>query len=534
MGTVARPPGYRPAHARMLGAGTRSLMEGHRYVLALDQGTSSSRAVLFDEEARQRGTGHVELRSTYPRPGWVEQDADEIVESQLEAARRALAAAGVTAADVAAIGITNQRETSIAWDEAGHPLAPAIVWQDRRTSARCAELGRSGALPAVRATTGLLLDPYFSATKMAWLLDSIPDGRERAAAGAIRMGNVDAWLTWRLTGGEVYATDATNASRTLLLDLATRRWSSEMADLFGVPVSALPEVRATDADFGSTLPDLLGAPIHIRALVGDQQAALFGNLCFEPGSAKNTYGTGCFLLMTTGAEPPEPPDGLLATVAWERTAGGRRGGLAAGRAESATYALEGSVFIAGAAVRWLRDGLGIIREAEDVEALAASVPDSAGVVVVPAFAGLGAPYWDPDARGMITGITAGTVAAHVARATLEAIAHQTVDLVEALEAGGAPRLEVLRADGGAAIDDLLLQLQADLLGRPVERAAMAETTALGAALLAGRAAGVWSSDDELAALLPAGRVFEPRADESWRGAMRARWRDAVERTRSHR
>jgi glycerol kinase len=488
--------------------------------LALDQGTSSSRAIVFDERARPVGAAQHEVTSSYPKPGWVEQDADELWTTQLAAARDALAAAGVAAGDLAAIGIANQRETTVAWDRRGQPLAPAIVWQDRRTADRCAALRAEGVEPLVRGRTGLLFDPYFSATKMAWLLEALPDGRRRAADGEIHLGTVDAWLAWRLTGGRTFATDASNASRTLLLDLRGRTWSPEQLALFDIPAAALPEVRATDADFGTTEPEHLGAPAPIRAMAGDQQAALFGGLCLAPGMAKNTYGTGCFLLETTGPEPPEPPPGILATVAWVR------------RQTGPTYALEGSVFVAGAAIRWLRDGLGLVSHAADVEALAASVPDTGGVVLVPAFAGLGAPYWDADARGTLTGITAGTTGAHVARAALEAIAHQTCDLVAALEAGGAPRISALRADGGAAVNDLLLQLQADLLDRPVERAAVPETTALGAALLAGRAAGVWSSDAELAALMGTGTRFEPHALESWRQTERERWAQAVARTRS--
>ncbi len=495
-------------------------MAGARFILALDQGTSSSRAIVFDDRARPVSSAQRELPSRYPDPGWVEQDADEIVETQLDAARTALASAGLRPEDIVAIGITNQRETTIAWDTRGRPLAPAIVWQDRRTSDRCAALRAAGVEPAVRSRTGLLLDPYFSATKMGWLLDSIPDGRRRAAGGDLHLGTVDAYLAWRLTGGATFATDVSNASRTSLLDLAGREWSPELLDLFGVPPTVLPQVRATDADFGATVPEQLGGPIPIRAIAGDQQAALFGQVCFGPGEAKNTYGTGCFLLMNTGSAPSTPPEGILATVAWERASGGAR------------YALEGSVFVAGAAVRWLRDGLGIIKDTTDVEALAASVPDSGGVVMVPAFSGLGAPHWDPEARGLIVGLTAGTTRAHLARATLEAIAHETADLVDLLEAGGAPRLASLRVDGGAARNDLLLQLQADLLDRPVERAAVEETTALGAALIAGRAAGVWSSDEEVRALIPPGRVFEPGASEAWRQSMRARWADAVARARS--
>lgn len=498
------------------------------HILALDQGTSSSRAIVFDRHARPIASARYELRSTFPAPGRVEQDADEIWHTQLQAGREALAAAGLAAADVAAIGITNQRETSIAWDLTGRPLAPAIVWQDRRTADACAALRAAGLEPLVRGRTGLVLDPYFSATKMAWLLDHLVDGRVGAAAGTLRLGTVDSWLIDRLTGGRTFATDVSNASRTLLLDLGSRTWSAEQLEIFGVPAAALPEVRATDAGFGMTEPTHFGAPIPIAAAVGDQQAALFGQLCLTPGDAKNTYGTGCFLLETTGSSVPSPPDGLLATVAWQRRATG------AGTAGSAdvAYAIEGSVFVAGSAIRWLRDGLGIIADAGEVEALAASVPDTGGVVVVPAFAGLGAPHWDADARGTITGMTSGTTGAHLARATLEAIAHQVVDLVETLEHGGAPLLETLRADGGASTNDLLMQMQADLLGRPVERAAIPETTALGAALLAGRAVGLWADDAEIAGLVVVGTRFEPVMPAARRAAERARWADAVERTRS--
>jgi glycerol kinase len=490
-------------------------------ILALDQGTSSSRAIVFDARARIRGAGQVELPTAYPRPGWVEQDPAQILSTQVIAARDALAAAGVGAHEIRAIGITNQRETTIAWDADGTPLAPALVWQDRRTADRCADLRSAGAESSVRERTGLLLDPYFSATKMAWLLDALPDGRRRAADGDVRLGTVDTWLVERLTGGRVRATDPSNASRTLLFDLRDRDWSAALGETFGVPLAALPEIRTSDGDFGELDASWLGAPIRVRGILGDQQAALFGQACFGVGDAKNTYGTGCFLLMTTGADVPRPPSGLLATLGWSL-----------GSPARISYALEGSVFVAGAAVRWLRDGLGVISDAASVEQLAASVPDTGGVIVVPAFAGLGAPYWDPGARGAVLGITAGTTAAHLARATLEAIAHQTVDLVDALESGGAPPLRALRADGGAASNDLLLQVQADLLGRPVERPAIAETTALGAALVAGFATGLWSSLDEVAALNRPARVFEPQAPESWRRSMRDGWADAVARVRS--
>ncbi|HEY7524354.1 MAG TPA: glycerol kinase GlpK [Candidatus Limnocylindrales bacterium] len=490
-------------------------------ILALDQGTSSSRAIVFDARARIRGAGQVELPTAYPRPGWVEQDPAQILSTQVIAARDALAAAGVGAHEIRAIGITNQRETTIAWDADGTPLAPALVWQDRRTADRCADLRSAGAESSVRERTGLLLDPYFSATKMAWLLDALPDGRRRAADGDVRLGTVDTWLVERLTGGRVRATDPSNASRTLLFDLRDRDWSAALGETFGVPLAALPEIRSSDGDFGELDASWLGAPIRVRGILGDQQAALFGQACFGVGDAKNTYGTGCFLLMTTGADVPRPPSGLLATLGWSL-----------GSPARISYALEGSVFVAGAAVRWLRDGLGVISDAASVEPLAASVPDTGGVIVVPAFAGLGAPYWDPGARGAVLGITAGTTAAHLARATLEAIAHQTVDLVDALESGGAPPLRALRADGGAASNDLLLQVQADLLGRPVERPAIAETTALGAALVAGFATGLWSSLDEVAALNRPARVFEPQAPESWRRSMRDGWADAVARVRS--
>ena len=496
-------------------------------ILALDQGTTSSRALVFDESGAQLAMAQRELRQIFPRPGWVEHDPIEIWESQRDVAAQALAAAGLTAADVAALGITNQRETVVVWERAtGRPIANAIVWQDRRTAAACEALRQAGCEALVAARTGLTLDPYFSATKLAWLLDTVPGARAAAAAGRLAFGTVDSWLIWNLTGG-VHATDASNASRTLLFDLETGGWDPELLRLFDVPAEVLPPIHASAEVYGETAPGRLGAAIPIAGVAGDQQAALFGQACFTPGMAKNTYGTGAFLLLHTGSRPVRSAHGLLASPAWRLD----------GRTD---FALEGSVFVAGAAVQWLRDGLGLFRAAADVEALAAGVPDSGGVVLVPAFTGLGAPHWQAEARGALLGLTRGTSAAHVARAALEGIAHQVADVLGAMAAdlgglggaapGGGGGLAELRVDGGAAGNDLLLQIQADLAGIPVVRPRVRETTALGAAYLAGLAVGVFRDLDEIAARWRPERRFEPAAPAGWREEARARWADAVRAT----
>ena len=499
-------------------------------ILALDQGTTSSRALVFDESGAQLAMAQRELRQIFPRPGWVEHDPIEIWESQLDVAARALAAAGLAAADVAALGITNQRETVVVWERAtGRPIANAIVWQDRRTAPACAALRQAGLEAFVAARTGLTLDPYFSATKLAWLLDSVPGARAAAAAGRLAFGTVDSWLIWNLTGG-VHATDASNASRTLLYGLEAGAWDEDLLRLFDVPAEMLPRIGASAEVYGETAAHLLGAPIPIAGVAGDQQAALFGQACFTPGMAKTTYGTGAFLLLHTGGRPVRSAHGLLASPAWRLD----------GRTD---FALEGSVFVAGAAVQWLRDGLGLFRAAADVEALAAGVADSGGVVLVPAFTGLGAPHWQAGARGALLGLTRGTSAAHIARAALDGIAHQVADVLGAMaadlagldgaaarEAGGGGGLAELRVDGGAAGNDLLLQIQADLTGIPVVRPRERETTALGAAYLAGLAVGIFRDLDEIAVRWRPERRFEPAAPAGWREEARARWSDAVRAT----
>jgi glycerol kinase len=482
-------------------------------VLALDQGTTSSRAILFDRSGAPVASAQREFEQIYPQPGCVEHDPEAIWETQLATGQEALAAAGAKAADVAAIGITNQRETAIVWDRDGRPIANAVVWQDRRTAPLCEEMRSRGLEPLFRARTGLLLDPYFSGTKVRWLLDNVPGARERAAAGQLMFGTVDSWLIYRLTG--VHATDFTNASRTLLYDIFEKRWDGELLDALGVPASMLPEVRPSSGVIGETA--LLGGSIPVAGVAGDQQAALFGQACFAPGMAKNTLGTGAFLLMNVG-ERRVASESLVTTIAW-------------GLGEGVTYALEGSIFIAGAAVQWLRDELQMIETSAESEALAASVPDSNGVYLVPAFVGLGAPHWDPHARGALLGLTRGANRGHVARAALEAIAFQSRDVIEAVEADSGVRLDELRVDGGAAANDLLLQIQADILGRDVVRPAVLETTALGAAYLAGLATGVWKSRDEVAANWRVDRRFSPRMAAAQREEMYAGWQRAVERTK---
>ncbi|MCH8849649.1 MAG: glycerol kinase GlpK [Chloroflexi bacterium] len=489
-----------------------------RYVLALDQGTSSSRAVLFDEEGAPFATEQREFPQIYPRPGWVEHDPNAIWSSQLEAARSVLRTADVAAEQVAAIGITSQRETTIVWERAtGRPVANAIVWQCRRTADRCAELRRQGLEPLIRERTGLVIDAYFSATKVRWLLDHVADGQRRAEAGELVFGTVDTWLLFRLTGGRLHATDATNASRTMLFNLELGRWDDDLLRLFDIPAAMLPEVVDSSGVVAECEASLLGAAIPIAGIAGDQQAALFGQACFRRGEAKNTYGTGSFLLLHTGDEVMKTSN-LLSTVASRLH----------GRLQ---YALEGSIFVSGAAVQWLRDGLQIIDSASDVEALAASVDSSDGVFVVPAFVGLGAPHWDPYARGAMLGITRGTTKAHIARATLEAIALQTRDVLEAMEAESGLHLAELRVDGGASRNELLMQLQADLIGRPVVRSAVAETTALGAAYLAGIGVGVWSGADDVAGRWRSDRTFEPEMADAQRDELYAGWRRAIERAK---
>jgi glycerol kinase len=486
------------------------------YVLALDQGTTSSRAIVFDDQAHAVGTAQAEFPQLYPRPGWVEHDPEEIWRTQLECARSALERAAVKAADLAAIGITNQRETVVVWERAtGKPIHNAIVWQDRRTSEQCKRLKESGHEALVRARTGLVIDPYFSGTKIAWLLDHVPGARARAAAGDLAFGTVDTWLMWKLSGGALHVTDVSNASRTMLFDIERGEWDTDLLELLRVPRALLPEVKPSSGAFGKTVAELLGAQVPISGVAGDQQAALFGQACHAPGMAKNTYGTGCFMLLHCGAERIASTHGLVTTRAAE--------------VDSPEFALEGSVFIAGAVVQWLRDGLRIIEAAADVEALAASVPDAGGVLFVPAFVGLGAPHWDPHARGTIVGLTRGTTAAHIARAALESIAFQSAEVLRAMEQDAGIQLAELRVDGGAAANDLLMQFQADLLGVPVARPRVLETTALGAAYLAGIATGVWHDRREIASQWQVERRFTPVMSRDESAARRAHWRRAVER-----
>ncbi len=487
-------------------------------LLALDQGTTSSRAMVFDQDSRVVAMAQKPFGQHFPRSGWVEHDALEIWQTQLDCAREALTKAAVPAAEVAAIGIANQRETTIVWERAGgKPIGPAIVWQDRRTAGLCDRLRAQGRAAEIRAATGLELDAYFSASKLAWLLDNVPGARQRAAAGELAFGTVDSWLIWQLSGGRRHVTDPGNAARTMLFDIHRQCWDEGLLALFDIPPQLMPQVVDSSGVCGEAEPSLLGASIPIAGIGGDQQAATFGQACFRPGMAKNTYGTGCFLVLNTG-RPVESSQRLLTTIGW------RRGG-------ETEYMLEGSVFVAGAVVQWLRDGLGIIRDSAEVEALAASVPDNGGAVLVPAFTGLGAPWWDAQARGALVGLSRGSGAGHIARAALESIALQTVDLVEAMNRDAAAPITELRVDGGAARNDLLMQIQADLLGVPVVRPRQTETTALGAAYLAGLAAGVWQDEQALAEHWGEERRFEPQAGEDWRRGMLARWHRAVERAR---
>src|SRR5512139_741477 len=492
----------------------------NRFVLALDQGTTSSRSIVFDHAGNIVATAQREFTQHFPRSGWVEHDAEEIWATQAATIAEVLARARASVADVAAVGITNQRETTVLWERAsGRPVAPAIVWQDRRTADACARLKAEGHEPEVARRTGLLLDPYFSGTKLAWLLDSDPTLRARAERGELAFGTIDSWLAWKLSRGAQHLTDASNASRTLLLNIATGDWDDHTLELLGIPRAVLPRVVPSSLAHGEAFAVLGGREVPLGGIAGDQQAALFGQACFSPGMAKNTYGTGAFMLMNVGASPQASDNRLLATAGWTLGSG------------APAFMLEGSVFVAGAVVQWLRDGLSLFARSDDVEALARQVPDAAGVLLVPAFVGLGAPHWDPDARGTIVGLTRGTTKAHVARAALESIAFQSHDVLEAMQRDAAQPLTELRVDGGAARNDLLMQFQADVMGVPVVRPVITETTALGAAYLAGLATGFWAGTDEIAALWRADRRFEPSMGLDRRDAMIDEWRRAVERSR---
>jgi glycerol kinase len=489
------------------------------FILALDQGTTSSRAIVFDHDGAIRAVAQKEFTQIFPQTGWVEHDPQEIWASQIGVAVEALGRAQVRPRDVAAIGITNQRETTIVWDrETGEPVYHAIVWQDRRTADYCERLKRDGAGETIQAKTGLLIDAYFSASKIRWILDNVPGARARAAAGKLAFGTVDSWLVWKLTAHTSHVTDVSNASRTMLFNIHTMTWDEELLRLLDIPRSMLPEVRSSSELFGEVSSTLGIEQVPIAGIAGDQQAALFGQMCLQPGMSKNTYGTGCFLLQNIGTTATRSKQQLVTTIAWQL----------GGRVE---YALEGSVFIGGAVVQWIRDGLGLIRSAPEIEALAARVADNGGVYLVPAFAGLGAPHWDPYARGTIVGITRGTSAAHIARAALESIAYQVADLLDAMAADSGIALKELRVDGGAASNDMLMQFQADVLGVPVVRPAVTETTALGAAYLAGLAVGYWPSVDSITGQWKVDRRFEPAMSHADARALRARWTAALGRSK---
>jgi len=489
-----------------------------KYILALDQGTTSSRAILFDEAGTPVATSQREIQQIYPQPGWVEHDAREILAMQRAAAREAVRQSGVALRDLMGIGITNQRETTVLWDrQSGEPIANAIVWQDRRTAAQCRELREVGAESLVRERTGLVIDPYFSGTKIGWLLDSIPGARGRAERGELAFGTIDTWLVWHLTGNRTHVTDVTNASRTMLFNIHMQDWDDELLRLLRVPRALLPDVHPSTHAFGMVPKAFLGEPLIIGGIAGDQQAAMFGQGCLTPGMAKNTYGTGCFMLLHTGDKVVQSEHGLIATPC--------------AHLREKEYALEGSVFVGGAVVQWLRDGLEFFKSSDEIERLAASVLDSGDVYLVPAFTGLGAPYWDAEARGAIVGLTRGTTRAHLARAALESIAFQSADVLEAMQKDSGEALKELRVDGGAAANDLLMQYQADLLGVPVVRPKVLETTALGAAYLAGITLDLWKSRQAVAAQWQAERRFDPQLSREEAGARMARWREAVARSR---
>jgi glycerol kinase len=489
-----------------------------RYVLALDQGTTSSRAIVFDEEGRAVATAQREFEQHYPQPGWVEHDPKEILRTQRETAREAVTKSNVPLKQLMALGITNQRETTLLWDrQSGEPLHKAIVWQDRRTAAMCEELRAVGAESLVRERTGLVIDPYFSGTKIAWLLDNVPGARARAERGELAFGTVDTWLVWHLTGNRTHVTDPSNASRTMLFNIHANDWDEDLLKLLGVPRAILPDVHPSAHAFGALPASLIGEALIIGGIAGDQQAAMFGQMCHRPGTAKNTYGTGCFMLMHTGGRVVQSQNGLVST--------------SCAQIREKEYALEGSVFIAGAVVQWLRDGLKLIRTAPEVEALAASVPDNGGVYLVPAFAGLGAPHWDAYARGAMFGLTRGATGGHVARAALESIAYQSAELVRAMESDAGIRLSELRVDGGATANNLLMQFQADILGVPVIRPKVAETTALGAAYLAGLAVGYWRNPADVTAHWQVERRFEPAMSRDRASTLMEGWNKAVERAK---
>ena len=488
-----------------------------KHVLALDQGTTSSRAIIFDHSGSVVSVAQQEFRQIFPEPGWVEHDAQEIWATQSNVAAQAINKANLTANDIAAIGITNQRETTVVWDRAtGRPICNAIVWQDRRTARACDKLKARGLAKTIRRKTGLVVDAYFSGTKLQWILNNVPDAKTKARAGQLAFGTIDSWLVWNLTGGRQHVTDPSNASRTMLFNIHTGDWDDELLKIFGVPRSMLPEVRSSSEVYGES--NLLGAAIPIAGIAGDQQAALFGQVCTKPGMVKNTYGTGCFMLMNTGTKPIASRNNLLTTVAWR----------IGNRTE---YALEGSIFIAGAVVQWLRDGLQIISSSSEVESLASQVPDNGGVYVVPAFAGLGAPHWDQYARGLIIGLTRGSNRSHIARAALEGIAFQVADVLQAMQSDSKIRLKELRVDGGACANNLLMQFQADLLGVPVVRPRVSETTALGAAYLAGLAVGFWKDQSEISAQWQTDRRFVPAMKSASRKTLFAGWTKALQRAR---
>lgn len=490
--------------------------------MALDQGTTSSRAILFDHEGNIRSVAQQEFRQIYPQNGWVEHDPEEIWSTQIRVAREVLTKVGLTSRDVAAIGITNQRETTVVWDRVtGKPVYNAIVWQDRRTAAICDRLRSEGQADRIQQKTGLIVDAYFSATKLQWILDNVPDARAKADRGELACGTIDTWLIWKLTNGRIHVTDPSNASRTMLFDLSKGAWDDELLQWMNVPRSMLPKIQSSSEVYGETAKEIFETSIPIAGIAGDQQAALFGQNCRKHGMAKNTYGTGCFMLMNVGTVPPVSKHRLLSTLAWQL-----------GPNSKPDFALEGSVFIAGAAVQWLRDGLGIIQSSADVEALAASVPDNGGVFLVPAFAGLGAPHWDAYARGTIVGLTRGTTKGHIARATLEGIAFQVADVLDAMQHDSGIGIQQLRVDGGAAANNLLMQFQADLLQAPVVRPKIIETTALGAAFLAGLAVGYWKDLGEIESIWQTERVFEPKLAQTEAARLRGRWKEALERSKA--